>query len=156
MSLAERAKNRKRKVEPLNDPDWGDGYFLRRITAAELLTHEAERPEDESDRAGYLAWHAKLIILGVGDANGVKVFSAADVEWLCNEEADLLRRVGTAVRDFNGLSRAAADAEKKSSSSDPSAGSSSSSPAPSTIAAPIGSLNGSPATTSPSGSPSIA
>jgi hypothetical protein len=102
------------KMMPLDVPLWGYRVYIRELTGAERDKYEGERVQirkggvniDSTDT------RAKLVAMGLVDADGKRVFELKDVPLITKLGAAGLDFVAEAISKLSGLKTSDADAAK--------------------------------------------
>lgn len=96
------------RVEEVSVPEWGGNVCIKTLTGEELDFYQAGivKMRGQSSEVNMLNMRAKLVVLGVCDADGKRLFSDADVKQLAAKSAAALNRLFMAIQRLNGLSDA--------------------------------------------------
>lgn len=119
-------------LKPVEVPEWGGTVYVRPLGGDERDAYEASMtiqkgPELESNPVGM---RARLVVRGVTDANGVRLFKDNDAPRLGQKNAAVLDRLFDEIAELSGLSASSVEDAEKNSESDPSDASTSSEPSP--------------------------
>ena len=97
-------------LECLTIPEWGGDVMVRTMTGADRDAFEASLMGKEGRMENV---RARLVSLTLCDANGVRLFTDAEVAALGNKSAKALDRVFTIAQRINGIGTDAVDTAKK-------------------------------------------
>lgn len=105
------------RSKPFEIPELQGKFTIRGIRGrerAQLLDFAAsmtpEAPKGESDRK----WFAIVTALCLGDEDGQRIFSDAEIDEASDIDATIQQRIADEGLEFNGLKPDTVDAEKKS------------------------------------------
>ena len=97
-------------LECLAIPEWGGDVMVRTMTGADRDAFEASLSGKEGRMENV---RARLVSLTLCDADGVRLFTDAEVAALGNKSAKALDRVFTIAQRINGIGTDAVDTAKK-------------------------------------------
>ncbi|TRV27228.1 MAG: hypothetical protein EWV88_05055 [Microcystis wesenbergii Mw_MB_S_20031200_S109D] len=97
-------------LECLAIPEWGGDVMVRTMTGADRDAFEASLIGKEGRMENV---RARLVSLTLCDADGVRLFTDAEVVALGNKSAKALDRVFTIAQRINGIGTDAVDTAKK-------------------------------------------
>jgi hypothetical protein len=103
MDLKQQILNAAKKIEPVLAPEWGDGFFIRRMTAGEREVF-VKRSDAEG---GSISIPRLVVAICLCDKDGKSVF-ASDEE-LLNIDFVIVDRIAAQIFKINGLTKEAQD-----------------------------------------------
>lgn len=162
-----------RKIEPVAVPEWAEGdqdpentgVYVQGLSGTDRDSFEMAMVEQRKDKKGKTTaevnlrnLRAKLVVRCAVDSDdprtAKRIFTDDDVEWVGTKSAAALQRVYAVAQRLSGLSNEDVEELTAELGNDQSDASGSDSPSPSDIEASPIANDGSPVTSSPSGSPS--
>lgn len=94
------------KSESVNVPEWGGTVLVRGMTGAERDQFEQSNivGKGRNRDVNLRNYRAKLVIWSCVDADGKRLFSDADAEWLGEKSAAALSRIVDVASRLSGIS----------------------------------------------------
>jgi len=93
-------------------PEWKTTVYLRSFSGGERQRVLNKYTECEAQKKYYDVL-AFMVLLGVGDENGNRVFSDNDLDKVLAKDAIVIERLGSVLAQHNGLHKEAVDEAKK-------------------------------------------
>lgn len=106
------------RLEPFEVPEWNATVYLRNLNGHERQRIFVKHKEIEGT-ARYYDVTALVVVLGLGDESGQRIFEDKDITTILNKDGAVLERVASAIQKHNGLHKEAVDDEKKDSETIP-------------------------------------
>jgi hypothetical protein len=99
------------QLEPIEIPEWACTATLRSFTGIERQRVVSKTQEKDRKAQEVVAL---LVVLGLGDESGKRIFDDKDVPAIMQKSAAVVERLGIAIAKHNGLHTEANEDAKKS------------------------------------------
>lgn len=95
------------KREPIDIPEWGDGFYIRVMSAGERDAMEASAVDGDAASLLQSHWRSKLVMYTLCDDQGNRIFTDGDLDLICGMDGNLIARI---AGESMALNQIAADA----------------------------------------------
>ena len=138
--LRRQVQDASRRVQPVEIPEWGGGYYVRSFSTMERDFLELWSSRQEGEGEGALrGFRAAVAVRALSDSDGRRIYSDEEVEVFDNADGQLVERIREAALAFNGYTAEEVDELEGNSGSGPHAASCSDSRLPSEVAPSVSS-----------------
>lgn len=110
-------EERRPETTEVEVPEWGGSILIRKLTASEATKYMAMASSVVDTTTGKITDPARMVsMLALAlvwswvNEQGGQVLTNADVDRITREPYDTLDRISDAIREFNGLTKKAAEA----------------------------------------------
>ena len=116
---------------PVRVPEWGPGVYVRTLSGEQREEYESalDKRRDAKGMLSFGTYRAMQVVYGVCNAEGVLVFTEADIPQIIKQPVKTLMKISTKFSSVNGLTEADVEALEKNSDTDGTASGGSVSPA---------------------------
>lgn len=108
-----------RKLEPLEVPEWNVTVYLRELSAEQVSRYRSiavgavnAQTREVIDPVALMNVGAQVVVWGLCDADGKRLFSDADLVALGEKNANVIDRLSTQILRLSGLGRTVSAAKK--------------------------------------------
>lgn len=95
------------RTKTVDVPEWGGQVRVRRLTGEERDRYETSLIQEKKNgqvTRNLRNARARLVVLGVVDEEGKRIFSDADADALAQRSASAIERLFDAIRELSGMS----------------------------------------------------